>query len=202
MIENNYLKKEIDRLMSLKGGVIGEVFKTHAVYIRHREGEKGVKAVEEKLTELGYPFKFKEIVPLEWYPEGLGVSIILIAKKIFDWTDEDVFDMGNSAPKYSFIVKTFIQHFISPERMLNESQKYWHRHFDFGKVEIVEFNKEKKRLIMRVIGYKFHPIICKFHAGYLLRIAQFVLNSKKIDIKETKCVHEGDPYHEYLVTWE
>jgi predicted hydrocarbon binding protein len=202
MNKDKSLKEEVDRLVSLKGNTTGEVFKTHAIYIKYREGEEGVRAVEKKMAELGYPIKFKEFVPLAWYSEGKSIAVVLVAKEIFNWTDEDIFEMGNSAPKYSFIVKLFAQHFLSPEKILSEAQKYWQKHFDFGDVKVIEFNKEEKRIIVRVIGYKTHPIACKFHAGYLLRMGQFVLKSDNIKVEETKCVYRGDPYHEYSLTWE
>lgn len=201
-MNNANLKKEIDRLMTLKGESTGEILRTHAAYINYKKGEAGIRAIEKKLSELGHPFSFKDIAPLAWYPEGLGVSIILIAKNIFDWSDEDIFDMGNAAPKYSFIIKLFIHHFVSLERFLKEAQKYWYKHFNFGELEVVGFDKKEKYVRLRVKGYNFNPIICKFHAGYFLRIAQFILKSENIKIEETKCIYKGDPYHEYLITWD
>lgn len=201
-MDDQALKKEIDRLMKLKGKSTGEILRTHAAYIKHKKGEAGIKAVEEKISELGYPFTFKDVVPLAWYPEGLGVSIILVAKNIFNWSDKDIFDMGNAAPKYSFIVKLFIHHFVSLDRFLEEAQKYWQKHFNFGKLDVVSFDKKEGYVRIRIKGYKFNPIICKFHAGYFLRIAQFILKSENIEVEETKCIYKGDPYHEYLITWD
>lgn len=200
--KNTSLKKEADRLMQIKGNSRGEILRTHAVYISYRKGEEGVRLVERKMEELGYPLKFKGIRPLSWYPEALSVLVILVAREVLKWEDSDIFDMGNSAPKYSFIVKLLMKYFISPKRCFEESSNYWRKHFDFGEMEASEFNEKEKYLVVRVEGYKFHPIICNFHAGYFLRVAQFVIKSEKTTIQETKCVYKGDPYHEYVIRWE
>ena len=193
------LKKEADRLMHLEGNTKGVTLETHGIYIKHREGQEGLRAVEEKMKELGYPLKFKEINPLKWYPEGLGVLVILVAKKLFNWNDKDIFDMGNSAPKYSIVAKLMMKYFLSPPQSFAQAPKYWRRHYDFGSLEAYEFNDEKKYVKIHIKGYKFHPIVCVFYAGYLLRIAQYVFGTDKIRIKETKCIYRGDPYHEFTI---
>jgi len=195
-------KQEADNLMKIKGNVRGAVFYTHAVYIHYREGEKGIKTVEGKMGELGYPVKFGEIQHLGWYPESLSALTIIVAKEVFNWTEKDLFNMGNSAPKYSFIVRLLMKYFLSPRRTFAECPEYWQKHFDFGSLEPREFNEKERYVILRINGYKFHPFLCVYHAGYMLRIGQYVLNSKKIAIKEIKCMFGGDPYHEYMIRWE
>lgn len=202
MIKNNFLKQEVGRLIKIKGNIRGVVFHSHATYIRYREGEKGIRAVEEKLKELGYLLNFKEIKKMEWYPEALSVLVILVAKEIFNWNNSDIFEMGNSAPKYSFIIGSLIKHFLSLKKVFEEVPKHWRKHFDFGEMESYKINEKEKYIVLRIKGYKFHPIICIYHAGYFLRIAQLSIESEKITIKETKCMFKGDSYHEYIIKWE
>ena len=196
------LKEEADELMKIEGNVKGVVFRTHASYIRDKEGEKGLRLVEEKMKELGYPVKFSEVEPFRWYRESQTILVILVAKEIFHWRDSDVFDMGNAAPKYSLIVKLLMKYFLSPKTTLRESPKYWMKHYDFGMLEVHEYNEKEKRMSVRIKEYKTHPIVCIFHKGYFLHIAQYVIKSQKIGIEETKCVYRGDPFHEYTVTWK
>ena len=201
MVKEFSLEEEANRLMKIKGNARGVTLQTHAEYILYKKGDEGLRRVEEKLKELGYPLKFKEVRPLKWYPEGLGVLVLLVAKEIFNWSKSDIFDMGNSAPKYSFVVKLLLKYFLSPRRSFQESPKYWRKHYDFGELETGEFNEKEKYLIVREKGYKFHPIACIFHSGYFLRIAQYVIKSEKITIEETKCMFKGDPYHEFIIRW-
>jgi hypothetical protein len=202
MTTNNSLKQEADRLMKIKGNSRGEILRTHAVYIRYRKGEEGIRAVEEKMKELGYPLEFKTIKSLNWYPEAQGVLVILVAKQLFNWTESDIFDMGNSAPKYSFIVKLLLKYFVSLKKSFQEASKYWEKHYDFGQLEPSKINEKEKYLIVRVRGHKFHPIVCTFWRGYFLRFTSYVIKSKNITCRETKCVFKGDPFHEFLIKWE
>jgi len=194
--------QKVKKLMKVPGNVRGTVFRTHAEYIRYRQGEEGVKAVEKKLKELGYPLKFKEFRHLGWYPEALSVLVIITAKELFNWTKSDIFDMGNSAPKYSFIVRLLMKTFLSIRRCFEETPKYWKKHYDFGVLEPYEINEKEKYVIVRLKEYKFHPIICIYFTGYFLRVTQFVLKNTKITSEETKCMFKGDPYHEFLVKWQ
>lgn len=196
------LKEESAKLMEIKGNVRGEVLRVNVAYIKFREGEEGLVLVEEKLKELGFPLKLKGFKSLKWYPESLSVLIILIAKEIFNWKDKDIFEMGNSAPKSSFIVQLLMRNFLSSRKSFEESPKYWKAHFDFGELETYEFNEEEKYFTILIKGYKFHPIMCIYYSGYFLRIAQLFIKSEKITVEETKCVFKGDPYHEYIIKWQ
>lgn len=201
MNSNISLKKEAEKLMKIKGNAKGETLLTHQKYIYYRQGEEGVRAVEEKMMELGYYLKFKEIKSLNWYPAAMGALVILVAKEIFNWTDVDIFDMGNSAPKHSFIIRFLMRYIFSPYKIFEESPRYWRAHYEFGTLEAVEFNEKEKYFLIRIKDCKFHPVTCVFFAGYSLKIAQFVIKSEKLNIKETKCVHRGDLYDEYIISW-
>lgn len=196
------LKQIADEVVKVKGNVKGEVFHTHERYIRYRKGEEGIRAVEQKLEELGYPLKFKEIKPLKWYRDAYSILVIITAYKIFNWTESDIFDMGQSAPAYSLIVKLLTKYFISPRIGYEAAPKYWKKHFDFGKMETPEFNDKEKYCVVRLKEYKFHPIICVFLSGYFVTFGRMVLQGKNVTIEEPKCMHRGDSYHEWVVRWE
>lgn len=201
MEEQKSLKQIADELMQKKGNVRGEVIRVGGDYIRSKKGEEGILNLEGKLKELGYPFHLANIKPLSWYPEGLSVLIIVIAKEIFNWGKDDIFDWGNCAPKTSFLNRMFMKYFISLEKILQESPRYWKAHFDFGELEPGKVDEKKKTAVIRIKGYDFHPLVCSYHAGYFLRILSFSVNSKNTTIKEVKCIYRGDSYHEYLMQW-
>jgi len=196
------LKQIAKELMSIKGNIRGEGILTDIEYIRYRKGEKEIKMLEDKLKELGQPINFDEISPMEWYPVGWDVFKTLCLKEVFNWSDKDIFEMANFAPKVSFLVKMLMKYFLSAERSFKESPKYWKQHFDFAELEPYQYNEKEKFMIFRVKDFKIHPIMCVVVAGYFLRMAQFVLKSKKVSIKETKCVFKGASCDEYLINWE
>lgn len=195
------LEEEIDRTMRIKGKGIGAAIQTHVHYIRERKGEEGVKKVQDRLKELGYPIDFKKIKATERVPLSLSYLVVLVAKEVFNWQDSDIFDMGNNAPKYSFIVKMVMKYFLSARKSFQESPKYWRKHYNVGELQTYQFSEKEKYMILR-LKHQCPPTICVFYCGYFLRIAQYTTKSEKVTIKETKCISRGDPYHEFVIRWE
>ena len=56
------LTKELAKeLIKIKGEARGETLKVDWEYVLQKEGEKGLKRLETKMAELGFPIKYKEI---------------------------------------------------------------------------------------------------------------------------------------------
>lgn len=192
------LKEEADKLMKVKGMTKGSEFLTLARYIETKYGKEGLEKLEKKMEELTYPCHFDEIKPAHWYPEALRVLTMIVAKELFGW--QDLFEFGYYSPTLSFGVKVFIK-FLVPPGLCNQAPKIWKKFFDVGVLE-VEATGEEKYVIIRLKNYLFHPEMCRYFAGVFLRLDEYIIKSKKITIKEIKCIYMGDPYHEYLVKWE
>ena len=196
------IKDEIKQAMELKGAKgRGAALLTHFLYIREREGKRGVEKVKQKLKELGYSMDLEKIRSMDRIPLSLSYLVVVVAREVFGWTDKDIFNMGNNAPKYSFIVKMLLRYFLSPKKSFEQSPKYWRKHYNVGELEAHQFNKKEKYMIFR-LRHQCPPTICVFYCGYFLRIAQYVLDTEKAFIKETKCISRGDPYHEFVIKWE
>ena len=196
------LKKEMEILWKFtKGKVRAETIKTHLKYIELKKGKEGVREIEKAMQELGHPIdKAEKMQSLDWIPTALADSIILTAKYVFHWTDKEIFEMGNFAPKFSFIVRLLMKTFVSIKTVFSQTPKYWQEHFTEGKLEAVKFNKRKHYVYLRLYHW-CHPVVCVFLSGYFLRIGQY-LGKKGMTIKETKCMNNGDPYHEFFIRWE
>jgi hypothetical protein len=193
---------EIKELMEKKGNIIGEIFHLNYDYIYRKEGLEGVKKVELEVKKLtGNNFDFKEIGRFSWQPLGLSVIVVLAAKKLFQWDDKDIFEMGASTAKVSFILR-LVSYLNQPEEVLKRSPNYWKRYYDFGAMEIKEFDKEKKRIVVRLTDFSFHPVWCLYTAGYFLSVVSFFIKGKDMKIKETQCSHQGGLFEEYLIEWQ
>jgi len=196
------LQEIADELKDFPGHVKGEAFKTRVAFIRKKEGDEGVKRLEEKMKELGVPVDLEGVKSTEWVNEGVNSLCVPVAKEIFNWTEEDVFDLGRFAFKTSFLTKTILRYLVSLKTAINAIPKYWRNYYDFGEMEAVDYSEEGKYGIVRKKGYKTHPLLCIQHKGYLTAGARLILGGKKVHVEETKCMHKGDDYHEYRITWE
>lgn len=193
------IKEEADRLMKIQGKTKGSEFLTLAKYIETKYGKEGVEKLEKKMAELGYPLNFDEIKPAHWYLESLNVLAMISAKELFGWPN--FFKYGYDSPAFSFGVKVFIK-FFPFSIFTKEVSKIWRKFVDIGSLEVYELNEKERYLLLHHKNYNFHPEMCAYYAGFFLRITEFLIKSKKITIKETKCIHKGDPYHEYLIKWQ
>ncbi len=201
-MEKETLKNTADKLIKIPGKVRGEIFLNHAKYIEEKEGRGGLKKLEEKLSDLGHPVNFKKIKPLDWLGEGLSCLVIVTAKDIFFWEEKDVFEMGESGPRFSLGLRMLVQNVVLPKRLFEESPLYWKNLFDFGFIEPLDFNTESQQAVLRIHEYKTHPLLCIYHAGYIKGMAEFILKVEKITVEEIKCVHKESPYDEYRISWE
>jgi len=198
MTENS-LKEQADKLMKIKGGTKGSEILTLSRYVEVKYGKEGVEALEKKMEELGYPCRFNEIRPGQWYREALNVLAMLAAKNLFNWTD--LFDLGYNSPVFSFGVKVFIK-FIPLTSFIKQIPEIWKKFLDFGTLEVHQLNEKEKYLALHLKNCQFHPELCRYYAGFFLRIAEYLIRSKELTIEETRCTYKNDPYHEYIIRWK
>jgi predicted hydrocarbon binding protein len=191
-----------NRIRNNPGKVKAEVMRIEKEYILEREGEEGISKLKERMKELGADIDFIKLESLTWEEEWKNSLMVVVSKEIFNWTEEDVFEMGRYSPRASFFIKSIIQYLVSVETVFDNMGKYWDKHHDFGALEAVELNLVKKYLVIRKKGFFTHPLMCIYYAGYFKGVAEFVIKSNNINIEETKCMHKGDEYHEYKISWD
>ena len=105
-----------------------------------------------------------------------------------------------SACKEGMSMKAFLEKVI--EKTFEESGKYWEKHYSIGKLEAFRIDIENKQLVLHLLDFKAHPILCIYFKGYFKSIAGLVVKAEKMFIEETKCMFEDNPYHEFVINWE
>lgn len=194
-------KKQAQDLIKKEGNVRGSVIIANLEFINHRGGEAAIKKLQEKWRDFELSPDLSKIKPMELYPEGISVFLVLMAREIFNLDDNGIFEMGKAGMKLSLFLKIITRHFASFKKCFKESPKYWEKHFDFGRIEPVELNEEEKRAVIRVVGYNYHPIMCLYHQGYFLQFTNLIIGGDRASIEEIRCAHRGDPCHEYIIRW-
>lgn len=138
---------------------------------------------------------------MDWYPIGWRVISLLAICEVFGWGDKEIKEIGNNAPKYSFIATTMLKYFLSIEKVFQESSRYWSKHYTVGSLEATEIDEEKKYGILVLKDFKFHPILCSYYEGYFLRIGQFAIKSKEVTSQEIECIFKGGSCDRFLIRW-
>ena len=192
-------KEEIDELMKIEGAVRGQGILENIDFIREEKGEEGVKKLEDTMVQLGYP-EYREIKPMSFYPIGLNAATLVAIKRLFGFDEKKFQEMGRAESKVSLFIRLFLKYFVSFERIAREAPKVWRKYSTVGNLKVVEYDKEKRYGILRVENYRLIPIQCHLFIGYFSNVIQMIIG-KEATCEETKCVHRGDEYHEFLLKW-
>ncbi|MFQ6084546.1 MAG: hypothetical protein ACE5WD_14500 [Candidatus Aminicenantia bacterium] len=193
-------KKEFNELMKIKGEAWGMGMKQFVGYIVAEHGEEGLKKLEDTMAELGYPVKYREIGMADYYPLKLLAVSLPVIKRLFNYDDKKLQEFGKSQIKFPLIIRLIVRYFLSVERFSKEFPRLWRKGFTVGDIEIAELDKEKKYMIVRLKNFRIHPTHCPIFKGNLSMIVQIMVGSETT-CEETKCLHRGDEYHEFLVKW-
>lgn len=196
-------KKNLKELLEIEGDVRGVVFKTDGEYILKKKGREGLSKLERELKNLDQPIKYQDIETLAFYPVGLRVISLLVIKRVFNFDNEEIKEMGFFATKTSLLVKLFIKYFLSIQRVFfKEASKIWRKHWSIGEIKPIKLDEEKKYALLQLKDFSLHPIYCCYLEGYFRGILQMITKSSQITCEETKCYFRGDKYHEYLIKWK
>ncbi len=180
MSQGNSLKKEIDRLMNLKEDSTGEILRTHEIYIRHRKGEKGLRAVEKEMAALGYHLTCEELEKYQWYPVQMNTLFLVPSKKIFNWDKDEMWQWGSWAAKMHFLTKMMIKYFTSKELLAKSANRNWRKYYTQG--ELI-FAFEEKKGTVEVKDFIIYPGHLDYLAGYLYQIASLVMPPERLELE-------------------
>ncbi len=193
-------KKELEELMKIKGEVRGFSLWEDGEFILRKEGENGVKKLENALAETGHPLRFNEIKKMDFYPLWYQALILLLIHRIFNYGDKEFQEMGAKEGKVSPLIRLFISYIFSPERSLKMAAKMWRNAFSVGDLKVAEFNKKDRYIVLRLENWKLSPFNCQVLKGYFSSLLKLMVK-KDVTAEETKCVFKGDEHHEFILRW-
>jgi len=193
-------KQEAKELMKIKGEARGLSLKDDLDFILEEKGEKGIKKVETRMAELGYPLEYKKIKVMDFYPMGLEVIMVITIKEVFDFGKDEMNRWGISLVRFSLFIKIFMKYFASLKLISKQVPGIWRKYYTIGDLEMSEFSKEDKYVILKLKNFKMSPVHCQLYESLFSKITEMVVKSPTT-CKETKCMFRGDPYHEFSLTW-
>lgn len=193
-------KKELNELMKIEGETRGAGIKDVLRFILKEKGEEGLKKLEDAMAKLDYPIKFKRIKTIEFYPLAWYTVIQLVAKRLFNFDDKKLEEMGRFNAKFSLIFRFLMKHLLLLKRAAKEVPKMWRRYYTIGDLKTIEYDEEKKYVILRLENFRVHSLFCQIFKGYFPAVLEIIVRSK-VTCEETKCPFRGDEYHEFLLRW-
>jgi predicted hydrocarbon binding protein len=194
-------EEEARKFMGIPGEVKGLFLITKADYVRKNEGEEGVKKLEQAMVDFGHPLKYKDIKSTAFYPVGLFMFHFTALHRLFGYDEKRLSEMGKvEAKNSSLLIRIFLSHFASLERLAQVVPKMWRDQFSIGSLNAVKIDKIGKQFVVRLDDFIGDPYMCSSLMGYFSVIIGMVVG-ETVNCEETKCVHRGDSYHEFLLKW-
>jgi hypothetical protein len=198
---NQNLDKTLAKeLMKTEGEARGMSIKEFWNYVLSRKGKEGIKEMEKRMEELGFPLKYREINDMDFYPIGFDLLSLLLVKEIFNLDEKGIEEMGASIVRFSLFFKIFFKYFGSLELIARQVPKFWQRYYTVGELEMPDYSNEKRYIVLRLKNFKVHPVYCPMLRGYLSQVAKLILGVKPT-CSEEKCVYRGDAFHQFLIKW-
>jgi len=193
-------QEEIERIKSLPGKVRGATLKAYGDFVLQEEGEEGLKLLEEKMSELGFENKLKEMRAMEFYPVSLQGIVLELINRLFNYDSQKYQEMGRFSAKFSLVVRMFMKYFFSEEQMQEKGPQIWKKSYTVGDFELAEYNEEEKRIVLKLKNFKLHPMHGQVLIGYFASVLQMI-GGNTARGTEIKSPFKGDEYYEFLMEW-
>ena len=198
--KNLDLKIEAEEILKIQGHERGTDIKYLVNYAKLKKGEEGHRQIVEALRAIGYELPdIDKLDNMEWIPASLPTIYMVAMAKVFEWTEQDLVDMGKSLMSYSTIMRVFVKFFVSPLQTFKAGAKRWNIHYDFGHGEVTDFTGHS--LVFRLSNFKKHKATCYYLLGFFTTIVELGTGSKNVKTIERKCVFNGDDCHEFYFSW-
>ena len=191
----------VKELMKIKGEARGVHLKNDGDFVLKEKGKEGIEKLEKELEKLGCPIKYGKINQFDFYPAGMRIVSLLAIKKVFDWPDEKIEELGTYAMQVSWIIKLFAKYFFSIERTFKEAPKIWSKYFTIGEIEVGDYDLSKNYTVLKLKNFNLHPVYCRCLKGVLLGVVRMIVKSKEITCEETECFFRNGKDHKFLVKW-
>jgi len=201
--EKEKLIKELERLKTIKGEERGADIKFLAKYLKQKEGKENYdKLVEFLRQELDFRLPdLEKLNSVDWIPASIPHIFMVGMVRYFNWTEEEILELGRKVLGFSRSIRIFTKHFVSAKFSIKKVTENWNKYYSFGKAELISFKKAKKEAVMRIYDFNTHPVVCKFLEGVIEEFLKVFTGSKQTRVEETKCMCRGADYHEFKLNW-
>lgn len=146
--------------------VKGAAFKEDFEYITKKQGQDGLKLLEKRLRKMGHPYPLTRVEDMQVYPIEYRVDFLKALKDEFGWSDKQVFNMARKAPRVNSAMKFFVRYLVSLEMAFRSAGKYWDNYFTAGRLEPLDFDKQKKHVKLVLHDFPVDDILYNQLSGY------------------------------------
>jgi len=146
---------------------------------------------------------FSERIRIQsWHPyQAFGDLLRAMDRKLGHGDPEFFQKVGALSGKLDInsILKVYLS-MANPERLINSCGKVWESYYR-NAGQMVAISTAPDNSVVRILDFpEMHPLHCSLMAGWMMATMQS-LGLKLHGGEEVKCMHLGDPYHEFRGKW-
>lgn len=193
-------QQEFEELMAKKGEVRGVSLEADGEFILKKKGERGLQELEKTVTKAGFPIKYREIRTMDFYPLGFKGAALLASQRLFGFQDKDFVEMGRFGASLPQVIRIFIRFFGSIGMLAKSAPRMFRKYYTVGNLIVKDLSEGERYAKTRIEDFDLHPLHCHCHRGYLARLVEMIVKSPTT-CRESKCIHQGDEYHEFIIHW-
>ncbi|MBD3208370.1 MAG: hypothetical protein GF370_02875 [Candidatus Nealsonbacteria bacterium] len=198
-------EEKVKKIRKVPGEVRGLALKNYGEYIFQKHEKEGLQKLEQTLRGLGCLIEYKKIRTMSFYPLWWSALSFVAIEQLFHYDGQKFQEMGRFCFKLPNLIRIWLKYLVSIEKAANSASKMYSMMLTVGEITVPEFNEEEKYVVIRMNDYPIYPVdfpraYCHFLIGYYSSIIQIVSGGKAVG-SETKCVYNGDDYHEFLIKW-
>ena len=174
-------------------------------YIKQSRGAQGDLVLTQIVKDAGPRVQavFAERIRIQsWHPYPAFGDFLRAMERKLSHNDPLFFTkVGGLAGKVdmSSIFRVYLS-MASPERLIKSCGKVWESYYkDAGQMVAISATPDKS--VVRILDFpQMDPLHCSIMAGWMTATMQS-MGLKMNGVEEVKCVHLGDPYHEFQGKW-
>ena len=190
-------KQFLEEIKKMEGEIIGSSLKTDREFIIEKEGVKGLSKLEMEMEKLGYPLKQAEIDKYKWYPVQQDFLSLMLAQKMFNWSDKTVQEWGRWGAKTNFIIKLMAR-LVNKETITKLASKYWRRYYTKGEIEY-KLDYGNKTGVAIIKDFVIYPVHLHYLEGYFYQIMCLIVPSQNLKVERGETREQN--VHEFQITW-
>jgi hypothetical protein len=181
------------------GEVRGAALLSDAVYVRRHAGEEALERVDMVTREMDCPIDYGNVDSLAWYPAELRTVSLLAIAKALGWGDDEMREMGRSAPRYSAVARFMLRYFGSVEALAGELQTYWRSSYSTGSLRGVTIDRSA---FVCLSDFWLPPILSTYLEGYFAGVLGMVIGKDRwMKVGRTGRWHLNSECHDFVLRW-
>lgn len=195
-------RREIEKVMKLKGHINGMGFLEDKKIILEKLGEEAVRKMEKNISEAsGEDFSYSKFKSFTMYPLYFSVLTTLSLKYDFGFSNKELKEFGENGAKVSLLVKLFLRNFVSLKQVSEQAERIWRKYFDVGKLTVENFDEKERHMVIKITEFDIHPIYCIQIEGVIHQLLSYIIRSGNLKVEEVECTFRDGKSHKFKITW-